>query len=101
VITDTLPASHSWERTMRVPILLLALCVLLPAPASAQTQTDNRQIDLKPLLPPVLPPLPRNSTLAPGSTGTGSQSPYAERLYDSPSQSTAPAPGFRFSIPTR
>jgi hypothetical protein len=84
--------------------LLTTLCVLLPAApeaALAQTQTDKREIDLKPLLPPVLPPLPRNSTLTPGSTGTGSQSPYADRLYDSPAQSTAPAPGFRFSIPTR
>ena len=86
---------------MNLKASLLALCVLLPAPALAQTQSDNRQIDLKPLLPPVLPPLPRNSTLAPGSTGTGSQSPYADRLYDSPAQSTAPSPGFRFSIPTR
>jgi hypothetical protein len=86
---------------MNLKASLLALCVLLPAPASAQTQTDNRQIDLKPLLPPVLPPLPRNSTLQPGSAATGSQSPYSDRLYDAPSQSTAPAPGFRFSIPTR
>jgi hypothetical protein len=86
---------------MNLKASLLALCVLLPAPAPAQTQTDNRQIDLKPLLPPVLPPLPRNSTLAPGSTGTGSQSPYSDRLYDSQSQSSAPAPGLRFSIPTR
>ena len=81
---------------------LLVLCALLSgAPALAQTQTDNRQIDLKPLLPPVLPPLPRNSVLAPGSAGAGAQSPHASSLYDAPSQSTAPAPGFRFSIPTR
>jgi hypothetical protein len=81
---------------------LLAICILtFGAPALAQTQTDNRSIDLKPLLPPVLPPLPRNSVLAPGATGTGAQSPHSSSLYDSPSQSTAPAPGFRLTIPTR
>jgi hypothetical protein len=88
---------------MKLTAALLALCVLLPAPAFAQNQTDNRQIDLKPLLPPILPPLPRNSTLGPGSTSLGAQSPYSDRLYDSQSQSqsSAPAPGVRFSIPTR
>jgi hypothetical protein len=86
---------------MRPAAALLALCVLVPAPALAQSQTDNRQIDLKPLLPPVLPPLPRNSTLQPGSASPSSQSPYSDRLYDPPSQSSAPAPGFRLSIPTR
>jgi hypothetical protein len=86
---------------MKPAAALLAICVLAPASAPAQTQTDNRQIDLKPLLPPVLPPLPRNSTLQPGSASSSTQSPYADRLYDAPSQSTAPAPGFRFSIPTR
>ena len=86
----------------RSTALLLAVCILASsAPALAQTQTDNRQIDLKPLLPPVLPPLPRNSVLAPGATGTATQSPHASSLYDSPSQSTAPAPGFRLTIPTR
>jgi hypothetical protein len=88
---------------MKPAAALLALCALLSAPALAQTQTqsDHRQIDLKPLLPPILPPLPRNSTLAPGSASPSSQSPYSDRLYDSPSQSTAPTPGLRFSIPTR
>jgi hypothetical protein len=85
----------------RSTALLLALCILLPGAGTAQTQTDNRQIDLKPLLPPVIPPLPRNSVLAPGATGTGTQSPHSSSLYDSPSQSTAPAPGFRLTIPTR
>jgi hypothetical protein len=89
------------ERAMKPEAMLLALCVLLPAPALAQTQTDNRQIDLKPLLPPVLPPLPRNSTLQPGSASSTAQSPYSDRLYDPPSQSSAPTPGLRFSIPTR
>lgn len=81
----------------------LALCLFAAAPASAQTTTekDKRQIDLKPLLPPVIPPLPRNSTLAPGSTGTGAQSPYSDRLYDSSSSSNSSAPGLRFSLPTR
>ena len=35
---------------MKPAAALLVLCVLAPAPALAQTQTDNRQIDLKPLL---------------------------------------------------
>jgi hypothetical protein len=78
----------------------LMLCALV-VPASAQTTTeqDKRQIDLKPLLPPVLPPLPRNSTLQPGAAGTSAPSPYSERLYDSQSSSGSSAPGFRFSIP--
>jgi hypothetical protein len=84
-------------------IALSAFLLAMAAPGIALAQTtksDNRQIDLKPLLPPVIPPLPSNSTLAPGAVGSNAQSPHSSSLYDS-SQSTQPAPGFRFSIPTR
>ena len=80
-------------------ILLLGAAALTDVLAQAN-KSDNRQIDLKPLLPPVLPPLPSNSVLAPGAVGTGAQSPHSSSLYDSPTTSQ-PAPGFRFSIPTR
>jgi hypothetical protein len=91
---------------MSLKAYAVALCsVLAAAPALAQTkgQSDTRQIDLKPLLPPVIPPplLPPNSSFAPGAVGTGSQSPYSDRLYDNSSQSSGPAPGLRFSVPTR
>jgi len=82
-------------------VLILLLGVAAPGGAMAQAnKSDNRQIDLKPLLPPILPPLPSNSALAPGAVGTGSQSPHSSSLYDS-QQTPAPAPGIRFSIPTR
>jgi hypothetical protein len=88
---------------MRVPkaVLLAVLLLGVCSPALAQAnKSDYRQLDLKPLLPPVLSPLPSNSALTPGAVGTGAQSPHSSSLYDSPSTSQ-PAPGLRFSIPTR
>ena len=88
---------------MRVPkaVLLAVLLLGVCSPALAQAnKSDYRQLDLKPLLPPVLSPLPSNSALTPGAVGTGAQSPHSSSLYDSPSTSQ-PAPGLKFSIPTR
>ena len=88
---------------MGVPkaVLLAVLLLGVSSPALAQAnKSDYRQLDLKPLLPPVLSPLPSNSALTPGAVGTGAQSPHSSSLYDSPSTSQ-PAPGLRFSIPTR
>jgi hypothetical protein len=66
--------------------------------AQAKNNTD-KPIDFKPLIPPILPPLPPNSQLNSGSVG-GTQTPYTTApLYDTtPSQ---PAPGLRFTIPSR
>ena len=83
-----------------VLLALLMLGAASPALAPAN-KSDYRPIDLKPLLPPILPPLPSNSALAPGAVGTGAQSPHSSSLYDSPSTTAQPAPGLRFSIPTR
>ena len=76
-----------------VQAVLLALLLLGAAsPALAQAnKSDYRPIDLKPLLPPILPPLPSNSALGPGAVGTGAGSPpHSSSLYDSPS-TTQPA----------
>ena len=85
----------------KATLVLILLLGLAPDRAIGQSsKSDNRQIDLKPLLPPVLPPLPSNSALTPGAVGTGSQSPHSSSLYNS-RDTTSPAPGLRFSIPTR
>ena len=88
-------------------IALLALCVVLPGAssvASAQSQSDywGKPADLKPLLPPIIPPplLPSRSTLTPGSLGGDAPSSYSPNsAYDA--QRSAPAPGLRLTIPTR
>jgi hypothetical protein len=86
---------------------LLALCVVLPgAPgdALAQSQSDywGKPADFKPLLPPIIPPplLPPRSTLTPGSGGGDTPSSYSTNPAWDAARS-APAPGLRFSIPTR
>jgi len=56
---------------------LLAFCIMLPcAPgdASAQQNQWDKPVDLKQLVPPVVP-LPPNSRLNPGTVG-GTQTPY-------------------------
>ena len=88
---------------------LLALCVLLfgaiaSGGASAQSAQDDKwdkPIDLKPFVPRVLPPLPPNSQLNPGTVG-GTEVPYTTAPLQNSTQSpTQPAPGIRFSIPSR
>ena len=69
-------------------------------PEAAEVFHDRMIGGLKPLLPPILPPLPSNAALTPSAVGTGSQSPHSSSLYDSRG-TTSPAPGLRFSIPTR
>ena len=85
---------------------LLALCIVLfgaiaPGGANAQADRWDTPIDLKTLIPPVLPPLPPNSQLNPGTVG-GTKDPYTTAPLQNPTQSpTQPAPGIRFSIPSR
>jgi hypothetical protein len=81
---------------------LLALCLLSATPGGAYAQTDHSppQVDLKPLVPPVIPRelFPPNSVLTPGSV-RDPQSYSSAPLYD-PNQNQ-PTPGLRLTIPTR
>ena len=82
---------------------LLAFCILLPlAPGGAFAQANqwDKPVDLKPLVPPVVP-LPPNARINPGSVG-GTQTPYTTAPLQSPNLSpTDPAPGIRLTIPAR
>jgi hypothetical protein len=82
---------------------LLAVCILLPcAPSDAVAQATqwDKPVDLKPLIPPVVP-LPRNSRLNAGTVG-GTQTPYTTAPLQNPNLSPAePAPGLRLTIPSR
>ncbi len=84
------------------PLVLCTVMLgsILSGGAYAQANKDDKPIDFKPLIPPIIPPLPPNSQLNPGTLG-GSQTPYTTApLYDAtpPAQS---APGLRFTIPSR
>jgi hypothetical protein len=86
---------------LRPALLMLCLALLcVPGGASAQANKWDKPVDLKPLVPPVLP-LPPDSQLNPGSVG-GPQSPYGNAPLQIPgASSTQPAPGVRLSIPAR
>jgi hypothetical protein len=94
---------------MKIKLALFALCALLFGPASdaalAQSQSDywGKPTDLKPLLPPIIPPplLPSRSTLTPGSLSGEAPSSYSSPNSAYDAQRTAPAPGLRLTIPTR
>jgi hypothetical protein len=81
--------------------LLFALCLVLAGvinTGSTYAQQD-KPIDLKPLIPPVLPPLPPNSHV---TSGAVTSTPIPGTANTPPSQApTQSAPGFRFSIPVR
>jgi hypothetical protein len=81
---------------------LLALCIMACAPSGAFAQANqwDKPVDLKPLIPPVVP-LPRNSQLNPGTVG-GYQTPYTTAPLQNPNISpTESAPGLRLTIPSR
>ena len=82
---------------------LLTFCIMLPcAPEGALAQANqwDKPVDLKQLIPPVVP-LPPNSRLNPGTVG-GTQTPYTTAPLQNPSLSaTEPAPGIRLTIPSR
>jgi hypothetical protein len=84
------------------PTLLVLGAALLCAPGGAFAQQDkwDKPVDLKPLIPPVIP-LPPNSRLNPGTVG-GSQTPYTSAPLQNPNLSPdQPAPGIRLTIPSR
>jgi len=82
---------------------LLALCIMLPcAPGDACAQANqwDKPVDLKLLVPPVVP-LPPSSRLNPGTVG-GTQTPTTTAPLQNPNLSPAePAPGIRLTIPSR
>ena len=82
---------------------LLALCIALPcAPGDARAQANqwDKPVDLKQLVPPVVP-LPPRSRLNPGTVG-GTQTPTTTAPLQNPNLSaTEPAPGIRLTIPAR
>jgi hypothetical protein len=82
---------------------LLAICIVLPCVPSgafAQANQWDKPVDLKPLVPPLVP-LPPNSRLNPGTVG-GTQTPYTTAPLQSPNLApTEPAPGIRLTIPSR
>ena len=81
--------------------LLVAICLVLAGAigvGSAYAQQD-KPIDFKPLIPPVLPPLPPNSQV---TSGAVTSTPVPGTAVTPPSQApTQSAPGLRFTIPAR
>ena len=81
-------------------LVLSLIAIAATAPDAARAQQTDKPFDFKPLLPPVAP-LPPNSSVTSGSIG-GTSNPYTTAPLQSPTQApTQPAPGMRFTIPTR
>jgi hypothetical protein len=78
---------------------MFLLGTLAPDGAFAQADKWDKPIDLKPLIPPVLPPLPPNSQLSPGAVG--GMTPYSNAPTQSQSSTSQPAPGIKFTVPSR
>ena len=77
-------------------------CAALSAPGIAYAQANqwDKPVDLKSLVPPVVP-LPPNSRLNAGSVG-GTQGPNTTIPLQNPNTSSSdPAPGFKLTIPAR
>ena len=71
-----------------------------PGAAFAQANQWDRPVDLKQLIPPVVP-LPPNARLNPGTVG-GYQTPYTTAPLQNPNNlSNEPAPGLKLTIPAR
>jgi len=92
------------ETAVRIPTAaLFILCTALfsAAAAGAGSAEEAKPFDFKPLIPPVLPPLPPSSSVTSGAVG-GTQTPYTTAPLQNPTQRPSdPAPGIRFSIPSR
>jgi hypothetical protein len=89
---------------MRIPAAaLFVLCAMLfsAAVSAVGSAEEAKPFDFKPLIPPVLPPLPPKSSVTSGAVG-GSETPYTTAPLQAPTQRPSdPAPGIRFSIPSR
>jgi hypothetical protein len=81
----------------------LAISIFLLGAIAAQSafaQADNvDKWNLKPLLPPLLAPLPPNALVTPGTVG-GATLPGANNQLQNPRDRDQPAPGMRLTIPT-
>jgi len=85
----------------RAALLALGI-VLLGAPCSALAQANqwDKPVDLKPLVPPLVP-LPPAARINSGTVG-GTQTPYTTAPLQNPNLSpTQPSPGIRLTIPSR
>jgi hypothetical protein len=83
---------------------LLALCVLLlgsiaPGGAYAQQADQDKWLDLKPFVPPVIP-LPPNAQVAPGALDL-TPTPSNPAPIHNPQLPTSSGPGLRITIPNR
>jgi hypothetical protein len=80
--------------------VLLALCLALTGVFGvAGAHAQDKPIDFKPLIPPVLPPLPPNSQV---TSGAVTSTPVPGTAITPPSQAPSQnAPGLRFTIPSR
>jgi hypothetical protein len=81
------------------PLLLAGMILGLPGAAVAQSNAD-KQVDVRPLIPPLRPFLPPNSLLTPGPAMSAPQSPYSSAPLFDPTRDQA-TPGLRLTIPSR
>ena len=84
----------------RYALLAFGIMSCAPSGAFAQANQWDKPVDLKPLIPPVVP-LPPNARLNAGSVG-GYQTPYTTAPLQNPNLApTEPAPGLKLTIPAR
>lgn len=91
---------NAWKLLLAALVLFGGALLCASNGAFAQTNQWDNPVDLKSLVPPVVP-LPPNARLNPSSVG-GAQSSNTTVPLQSPSTTFSdPAPGLKLTIPTR